>query len=112
MLPKNKRIPRKEFSYILKNGKRLNSPHFLLYIAKSHKDTDLSRFSFSISKKILKNAVDRNKHRRRGYAAVKNMIDSVKSSYFFFFSYKKGAYPLKFSIIESEIRNLLKDYLL
>ena len=106
MLPKKRRIPKKEFPFILKNGKRLNSPHLLIYLAKN-KDDAPSRFSFSISKKICKNAVDRNKYRRQGYSIISKNLNQTKTGYFCFFLFKKGKYPIQFSELNDEITSLL-----
>ena len=106
MLPKKRRIERKEFEYILKTGERYNSPHLLLYIAKT--DAPLSRFSVSISKKIFKHAVDRNLYRRRGYNSIHTFLPNIIPGFLVFFSFKKGKYPLSFTELHTEILYLLK----
>ncbi len=109
MLPQNRRIPKKYFPYILKNNKRHNSIHLLLYI--SPIDPSLknkqSRFSFSVSKKVCSLAVDRNKYRRRGYSIVSKYTKQVKDGYFCFFSFKKSTTPITFSVLEKEAKELL-----
>ena len=109
MLSKKRRIDRKNFTYILNKGKRFNSPHLVLYLAPItiENQEQNSKFSFSISKKILKRAVDRNKYRRRGYSVVSKQIKTIKPGFFCFFSYKKGDYPISFSQIEKETSELL-----
>jgi len=109
MLPKNRRIARKDFLYVLQNGKRWNSPILLLNIAKMSKDGINSQFAFSVSKKVAKLAVDRNKLRRRGYSIIEKKIDGIKTGYFFLFSYKKGAEKLKYQKIEEEVVRLLES---
>jgi len=109
MLPHKRRIVRKEFAYILKNGKRYNSSHLLLYVAPLPKTSDLSRFSFSISKKIYKNATDRNRYRRRGYSVISPIISLIPPGFLCFFSFKKGVYPLSFQQLQEEIVGLLKN---
>jgi ribonuclease P protein component len=106
MLPKKRRIPRKEFPFILKNGRRFSSYHILLYIAKNPVP-EQSRFSFSISKKIFKRAVDRNKYRRRGYSIISKHLNQINSGYLFFFSFKRGKYPIEFPELGIEIVSLL-----
>jgi ribonuclease P protein component len=44
---------------------------------------------FSVSKKVVKTAVGRNKQRRRGYSAISKVYPTVKPGYFLFFVYKK-----------------------
>ncbi len=110
MLPKKRRIRRKDFPYILANGKRLNSPHFLLYLSPfSTNKSEPSCFSFSISKKVRPLASDRNKYRRQGYAAVSSYLDQVRPGYYIFFSFKKGSTPITFSVLEKEIKELLSS---
>ena len=106
MLPKKRRIERKEFDFILKNSHRYNSPHLLLYIAPNNSDT--TRFSFSISKKIYKHAVDRNLNRRRGYSVIRPIIDTISPGYLLFFTFKRGIYPLSFLDLQNEIIHLLR----
>lgn len=108
MLPKNRRIARKDFTYILANGRKFNSPILLLNIAKIAKDSENSRFSFSVSKKVSKSAVVRNKLRRRGYSSIEKNIDKIKPAHFLFFNYKKGAEKLKYQEIEKEVVSLLE----
>jgi ribonuclease P protein component len=105
MLPKNRRIKRSEFPFILQTGKRFNSPHFLLYVANTNEKH--TQVCFSVSKKILKHAVQRNKCRRQGYAVVSRYINKLKSGRLLFFVFKKGSYPIPFTTLASEI-----DYLL
>ena len=109
MLPKNRRISRKEFPYILKTGKRLNSPSLLLYITPIVSETKPkeSRFSFSVSKKTCPKAVERNKHRRRGYSIILKKISNIKSGYYCFFSFKRTIKPVTFFTLEKEVYELL-----
>ncbi len=109
MLPKTRRISKKEFPFILKSGSRFNSPHLLLYIAKTEANLP-SRFAFSVSKKICKNAVYRNRYRRQGYSIISKYIKDVKNGYFCFFSFKKGIYPLSFDDLSKETTSLLSQF--
>src|SRR3989338_9997717 len=104
MLPKKRRISRKEFPYILKNGKRYNSPSLLLYVAPADRDgSKESKFSFSVSKKVCSKAVDRNKLRRWGYSVVSDNLKQIGFGYFCFFSFKKTLKPNSFSVLEKEV---------
>jgi ribonuclease P protein component len=107
MLPKNKRISRKEFGELLTNGKRFNSPHLLLYILQN-KEAD-SRFAFSVSKKVAKSAVERNKYRRRGYSIISKNSTKIKKGFYFFFSFKKNSIPIAFTNLEKEVGELLSS---
>ncbi len=106
MLPKNRRIPRDNFTRILSHGIRFNSSKLLLYLDKMPENNP-SRVAFSVSKKVCSKAVDRNRYRRIGYSVVSKFLSNIKSGYFLFFVYKKGSIPVKFSILEKEIEALL-----
>jgi ribonuclease P protein component len=108
MLAKNRRIEKKFFSVQFKNSqtsRRFNSSHLLLSVAKNENQT--SRFAFSVSKKICKLAVDRNRLRRQGYSIVGKYLENIPDGFLFFFSFKKGQYPVLFSDLEKEIKELL-----
>lgn len=109
MLPKKRRIPRKEFAHVFLGGKRINSPGLLLCVAplNSGKKEEASRFSFSVSKKVYPRAVDRNKYRRRGYSVVSENTNQIKPGHYFLFSFKKTPNPPSFHELEGEIRGLL-----
>ncbi len=110
MLNKKRRIGRKYFPEILTKGKRHNSTHLLMYVVKtdSSNSTNDSQFSFSVSKKVAKKAVDRNKYRRRGYSVISRHTNKIKTGYLCFFSFKKGVGSMKFPELEKEILELLK----
>ncbi len=107
MLPSNRRIERRLFSQIMAKSKRYHSNSFVFYLYPIENDPSKpSQFSFSISKKVLKSAVHRNKQRRRGYSIIKNHIKSIKSGFYCFFVYKKGFYT-EYSDLEKDIEGLL-----
>jgi len=108
MLPKKRRIQRSSFSNIFSRGKRHNSTNLLLYVATSDKN-EPSRFSFSVSKKVNKKAVDRNKLRRRGYSVVSRYLDKIKPNFLCLFSFKLGSGKIKFNELEKEIYSLLRS---
>ncbi len=108
MLPKKRRIERKVFPLILSQGKRYNSSHILLSVALQDEKLHPSRFSFSVSKKIARLAVDRNRIRRRGYSIVLKNLQSLSTGFLCFFTLKKGSYPLSFEDMEKEVLILLK----
>lgn len=112
MLPKNRRIERKEFGQIMSRGNRYNSPSFTLYLSKMPpgKDISKSKFSFSVSKKVSGLAVNRNKLRRRGYSIILGVIDKVRPGYYLFFLYKKD-YEKDYGLLSGEIERLLSSAL-
>lgn len=112
MLPKTRRIERKNFSHILNTGKRSNSKSFTLYLSKIEPGStvDHSKVAFSASKKVVKTAVGRNKCRRRGYSAIGKILNRIKPGYYLFFVYKKG-FETNFHLLEAEIEALLSSSL-
>ena len=114
MLPKKRRIEKKEFKYIISKGKRLNSDNLLLYIAKIDQKNipKVSRFSFSVSKKVCKNAVDRNRLRRVGYSIIEKNIEKIIEKHLLFFVFKKNIISVKFDILEKEVLELLSNALM
>jgi ribonuclease P protein component len=67
MLPKRERIPRSQFAGLLQSRAYKNSAHFTLRTAPSPSG---ARFAVSVSKKVSKSAVVRNRVRRRAYTAL------------------------------------------
>ncbi len=67
-----------------------------------------SIFSFSVSKKVSKSAVVRNKLRRRGYSVIESNISNIKPEHFLFFSYKKGGEKVSYKELENNVVGLLE----
>lgn len=86
MLPKNKRIPREMFP-LLSNAKVLSNDLFLLKFVSNKRYG--SRFGFSVSKKISKKAVDRNRLRRAGYRSLRELMTEIKPNTLAVFSFRK-----------------------
>ena len=103
MLPKKQRVSRKLFETVFRSAATISSPFFVLKI----KEAKENRFAFSVSAKICPEAVDRNKLRRRGYAAAQNLLPQIKKLAVFLFIVKKGAEKLNFQKLQEEIKNVL-----
>ncbi len=110
MLPKDRRIQKKEFFQALKSSTKRNSLHFTLHITGADFIGKNSKFSFSVSKKVAKNAVVRNKIRRRGYSVISKIMATIQSDHYFIFVCKKGVENQKFETTEMEITNLLSGF--
>jgi ribonuclease P protein component len=113
MLPKRSRIERKYFKEILIKGKRYNSKSFTLYLSKNDQggDKTLTKVAFSVSKKVVKTAVGRNKQRRRGYSITSSYINQLKPGYLLFFVYKKD-FEKDYTALKQEIFTLLSTSLM
>jgi len=106
MFPKNRRIPRKMFPLLSKGAKTFKNNLFLLrFVLKS--DHKISRFCFSISKKVAKNAVVRNRMRRAGYRLLKTYLSDIKPEVVALFSYR--IVPKNDEEIIKNLESILKD---
>lgn len=82
MLKKENRLTKKEFSFVFKNGKKKFSKNFMFLKYNKNGDAKNSlKISSSVSKKIYKNAVDRNKVRRIVYNILKNNIGGLEGNF-------------------------------
>lgn len=108
MLPKNRRISRNDLKQASGLGKSLNSSHFFIKVI--HTDTPTSKFAVSVSKKVSKLAVVRNKVRRRVYSAIRNQFLGLKPA-FYIVSAKPGADKLKIDELVSELTHVFSSFL-
>ena len=80
MLPRERRLTSEIVDQVLLSGKLFHSPVFTLTAMKAPanavKKTQKSRFAAIAPKKFFKTAVERNKVRRRLYAAIDNTFIS------------------------------------
>lgn len=124
MLPKKNRIPRKDFKIFfekrsastrdakstrLDSSKRarggyFNSPNFSMRVAP---DNNSSRFAVSVSKKVSKKAVDRNRLRRRSYAVIGGIKETVKGMHMIIA--KPSARNLKGEELSKELISLIRS---
>lgn len=101
MLPKRKRVDKKTFQILMKDGKTFSSSFFLLYFM----DSEAPRYAFVAPKKAYKNAIKRNKYRRIGYNTLRQLPISNGSAVFM---YKKEAIIATKEEIKENILFLLK----
>jgi ribonuclease P protein component len=74
MLPSSKRLTIPLFKGVMDKGRIFHSPFFS---AKMLKTEGMSRFSVAVSKKVAKNAIDRNKIRRRIYSTIRPLYPRI-----------------------------------
>ena len=85
MFNKTKRVTRKEFDEVLKNGKVLHGDSiYMRYL--NHDDR---KFSTVVPKKVLNKAFARNRLKRRINSLLKDVEDKFKNGKYIFFA-KKG----------------------
>lgn len=104
MLSKSRRIERKLFPLLLK-GKTYKNNLFLLRFAVINGDH--ARFSFSVSKKVAKSAVIRNKIRRMGYHLLEKYLPQIQSNALAGFVFKKV--PKNKDEVEENLKNILLE---
>jgi ribonuclease P protein component len=85
MFPKNRRIPRKMFPFLNGGKTHKNNIFYLKFVLKPESQ---SRFYFSVSKKISKSAVARNRIRRAGYQLLQKYLPELKPNILALFSFK------------------------
>ena len=113
MLPKKNRIPRHLFPIVFIKGKNYASLNIYMRVAclrqnSSEEKRDPSRFSFVVSKKVAKKAVDRNKLRRIGYGVIQKEISRIKKGFLVVVFIKKSAAKLSKNELKKEIMSLLQ----
>lgn len=106
MLPKRNRVEKALFKDILTLGRVFNTTHLSLRAIKENKKQE-SKFSFTVSKKVAKSAVDRNRIRRRGYAALALVWARIPDSFVGIFSAKSGIAAISFEDLSLEVKNIL-----
>jgi ribonuclease P protein component len=107
MLPKQKRISRKLFTSLLDQSEKpkyANSLHFTLRAVSS--PTNKAHVAVSVSKKVSKKAVVRNKIRRRAYVAASFFIKELKPALILLVA-KPGSENIKGEDLKAEIKELL-----
>jgi ribonuclease P protein component len=78
MLKKKNRLTKKEFDLVFKNGKKKFSKNFMFIKLKNDEDLKISA---TISKKIYKTAVQRNKSRRIIYKILQENFSLIENSF-------------------------------
>jgi ribonuclease P protein component len=87
MLPKIRRVDRLGIQAVFKHGFRVFGQNLGLSYLKNSGNGP-SKISFTVSKKVAKTAVERNKTRRRCYGAVAKILPEIKTSFLLVFNIK------------------------
>ncbi len=103
MIPKTNRINREDFEKVMKKGGFQSSGLFSLRFLKNPLNS--THFSVVASKKVAKNAVLRNKIRRRAYSILHK---NIKNPYFIILIRKKGVEKATFTEVEADIISVLE----
>jgi ribonuclease P protein component len=113
MLPKDRRIRRELFKDIINSPQKKavfrNSVHFTLISIPS--STGKVQVAASVSKKVSKLATLRNRTRRRIYASVVSLINSLEPRLYLIRA-KNGAEKLQGVTLNNELKELLYPYII
>lgn len=110
MLPKSKRLTTEAFKEIIEKGRSIHSPFLILRVVLTNKN---NRYGISVPKKVAKQAVLRNKIRRRIYTIIDKLSEKLKSGHDIVVIVKIGVEKLIFNDLQSELeRAFVKSSLL
>ena len=105
---KHRLVGRSILEKVKKEGSLHQSESFGL-IVNGQEKTGLSRFAFVVSTKVAKNAVERNKVRRKLREIVRQEAKDIKEGYDVVFLVKKNALRKKASILEAEVKKIFRE---
>lgn len=103
MLSKQLRLTKKEFTEAFKNNTRTQTQFFTVL----HSKSDSPKFSVVVSKKIQKNAIERNKTRRRVYSVIRDLEIHTQSNGTYILLVKKPVLSLSYAMLKGEIEKTL-----
>lgn len=105
MLSKEHRLTHRESDLLLQTGTSRSSR---LFSVKVRDGFDRTKCAVAVSKKVAKKAVERNRIRRRVYAAIREIFDSLPQGSHFLFFARSGVKTASFEEIKNEIVSLIK----
>tara|TARA_Y200000002_G_scaffold373982_1_gene373986 strand:+ start:227 stop:583 length:357 start_codon:yes stop_codon:yes gene_type:complete len=104
--PQSSRIKKKlHFSYLIQNKKKISRKYLLIYYVE--RQASEQSFAFSVSKKVNKKAVIRNKIRRQLKEIIRVNQYSINKRYDMLLIAKQTILNADFSEVETEIKELL-----
>ena len=107
MLPRKARLQRsKNFDSVYKKGNCYSSKDLLLYVLPNN--LPYPRCGFSISKKVSKKAVERNKLKRCLSSIFREESKEIKEGVDVIFVARKNLLNLSFLELKASLRNLLE----
>lgn len=104
MLKKKNRLTKKEFDFIFKKGGKKFSKNFMFL---KMENKDFLKISTSVSKKIYKTAVDRNKARRKIYNLIQNDFEKISQNLWGVLIMTKPVLDINDEVLKKEILWLL-----
>ena len=115
VLPKTHRLKRREdFNAVYQNGRRFRSSHFTLLVLVNSPNRDVasskplpSRFGISISQKVSKRAVVRNRIKRQIRAILREFLPYLQAERRLVISVRPNAVGCEYQEFLRELRKLL-----
>jgi len=107
MLARELRVrKRQDFDSVYKKGKSFSCKYLKIYVLST--DLPKQRCGFSISKKVSKKAVERNKLKRQISFILKDELKSMRSEVDLVFVLRTSILELSFEEIKFNLKELLK----
>jgi ribonuclease P protein component len=103
MLPRRERLSTEEFIEVMKNGRVVHSPLFLMRV---QKNAGTTKFAAVASKKVGKTAVMRNKIQRVTYEAVGTHIKKIVPGTRAILFPKEQALTKELTALTAEVKDL------
>jgi ribonuclease P protein component len=109
MLAQKHRINRRFFNEVFSGGQYFGGQYFSGKIIKLDNITP-PRFAVVSSKKNLKRAVERNRLRRRVYAAIHSLVPSIKPGFAIILFAKPDVLAMDFITLKTILTDLFKHH--
>ncbi len=107
MLPRKARLRRnRDFDSVYKRGKCYPGKDLILHVLAT--DPENQKFGFSISKKVSKRAVDRNRLKRQLSHVVREELKYLQKGVDVIFVVRKNLLNLSFSDLKFVVKSLLE----
>lgn len=114
MLPRQRRVARRQFPLILQASRSWHSPFLSLRIAprpigEANQATKPTPFALVVSRKVTTAAVGRNKLKRRARMIVRELLPKIKDNYGCLLFFKKGSAELPYQELRQIIQEIIKQ---
>lgn len=107
-LPRGNRLKRwQDFQQVYRHGKRYGSPHFLLRALPVTVGLNASQIGISVSQKVSKKAVVRNRLKRQVRAAIRPLLPQIEPGWKIIVSVRPQAVKCKSEHFLRELEQLL-----
>lgn len=106
MLPKKKRLNKKAFDFVYKNGKNVTGPVGYLKVLPNYGQQQVACVAV---KKQIKNSTDRTRIRRRGYAAIEEHLDLIPEGMAVIWFLSPKAKDMEFSALSIAFKSMIES---